>query len=135
MGSTPRHFRRHQQEVLSRTLRQGLMRFVARVFAALLLCVASAGTAAPFEAAKTLTGAPFNNTGRVTLVNYWATWCVPCRVEMPVLDAYFRKHHAHGLAMLAISIDQGASAARLQQVTGQFAFPVARVDDVKMPRR
>ena len=37
--------------------------------------------------------------------------------------------------MLAISIDQGASTSKLQQVTSKFAFPVARIDDVKMPRR
>jgi hypothetical protein len=54
---------------------------------------------------------------------------------MPVLDAYYRKHHAQGLHMLAISIDQGASDSKLQQVTSKFAFPVARVADVKIPRR
>lgn len=37
--------------------------------------------------------------------------------------------------MLAISIDQGVSTAKLRQATAGFAFSVARVDDVKMPRR
>ena len=37
--------------------------------------------------------------------------------------------------MLAISIDQGVSTGKLKEVTDRFAFPVARVDDVKMPRR
>jgi len=37
--------------------------------------------------------------------------------------------------MLAISIDQGVSNGKLQQVASKFAFPVARVDEVKMPRR
>jgi hypothetical protein len=37
--------------------------------------------------------------------------------------------------MLAVSIDQGASVRKLQEVAGRFAFPVASVDDVKMPRR
>jgi hypothetical protein len=54
---------------------------------------------------------------------------------MPILDAYYRRHHGQGLAMIAISIDQGASTRKLQDVTRAFAFPVARVDDVKMPRR
>lgn len=54
---------------------------------------------------------------------------------MPVLDAFYRKHRAQGLAMLAVSIDDGASNAKLQQVTSGFAFSIARVDDVKMPRR
>ena len=37
--------------------------------------------------------------------------------------------------MLAVSIDQDVSNSKLQQVTSKFAFPVARIDDVKMPRR
>lgn len=37
--------------------------------------------------------------------------------------------------MLAISIDEGVSVGRLRAVTSKFAFPVARLDDVKMPRR
>jgi len=107
-----------------------------KLAAALLLAVpAAAAPAAPFQSAKTITGAPFSSAGDVTIVHYWATWCVPCRLEMPVLDAYYRRHHAQGLAMLAVSIDQGVSTAKLHDVTGKFAFPVARVDDVKMPRR
>lgn len=54
---------------------------------------------------------------------------------MPVLDAYYREHRGEGLEMLAISIDQGVSARKLKEVTASFAFPVARLDDVKMPRR
>ena len=103
----------------------------------LLLSVMLTGiaAAAPFQSARTIGGAPFDSTGKVTIVHYWATWCAPCREEMPILDAYYRRHHAQGLAMLAVSIDQGASTRKLQQVTNGFAFPVARVDDVKMPRR
>jgi len=92
-------------------------------------------TAAPFQSAKTLDGAPFNPAGHVTIVHYWATWCAPCRVEMPILDAYYRKHRSQGLDVIAISIDQGVSAKKLKEGTAKFAFPVAHVDDVKMPRR
>ena len=54
---------------------------------------------------------------------------------MPLLDAYYRKHHAQGLQMLAVSVDQGVSTRKLKDVTARYAFPVARIDDVKMPRR
>jgi cytochrome c biogenesis protein CcmG/thiol:disulfide interchange protein DsbE len=110
------------------------VRFLHCILAASLIAPLPAA-AAPFESARTITGAPFKSAGDVTVVHYWATWCAPCRLEMPVLDAYYRKHHAQGLAMLAVSIDQGVSTAKLQEVTSKFAFPVARVDDVKMPRR
>lgn len=110
------------------------MRVFRCLIATSIVCSAPAA-AAPFQSAKTIVGTPFVSNGEVTIVHFWATWCAPCRIEMPVLDAYYRKHHAQGLAMLAISIDQGVSARKLQDVTGKFAFPVARVDDVKMPRR
>jgi cytochrome c biogenesis protein CcmG/thiol:disulfide interchange protein DsbE len=91
--------------------------------------------AAPFPPARTIAGASFNPAGQVTIVHYWATWCAPCRLEMPILDAFYGKHHGQGLAMLAISIDQSVSTRKLQAVTSRFAFPVARVDDVKVLRR
>ncbi len=111
------------------------MRTLARWTAVLLLFLPVAAEAAPFGAARTLSGAPFNATGEVTIIHYWATWCAPCRLEMPILDAFYRAHHAQGLAMLAISIDQDSSTRKLQDATSRFAFPIARVDDVKMPRR
>jgi thiol-disulfide isomerase/thioredoxin len=102
---------------------------------ALLISAASATGSAPFQSARTLIGAPFNAAGQVTVVHFWATWCAPCHIEMPILDAYYRKHRGQGLAVIAVSIDQGVSTRKLKDVTAKFAFPVARVDDVKMPRR
>jgi thiol-disulfide isomerase/thioredoxin len=111
------------------------VRLFPRLFAIALWACSVPVAAAPFDAAKTITGAPFASDGEVTIVHFWATWCAPCRIEMPVLDTFYRKHHAQGLAMLAISIDEGVSARKLEQVTDRFAFPIARVGDVKMPRR
>ena len=111
------------------------MSSIARLSVATLILVCSPVAASPFEAARTIAGQPFNSNGQVTIVHYWATWCAPCRVEMPILDAFYRKHHGEGLSMLAVSIDQAVSTGKLQNVTSRFAFPVARVDDVKMPRR
>ena len=45
--------------------------------------------------------------GRVVLVNVWATWCTPCRVEMPLLEATWNRHQAAGLVVLGASVDQG----------------------------
>ena len=101
----------------------------------LVIFFTATATASPFATARTINNAQFAAAGEVTVVNYWATWCAPCRAEMPILDGYYRRHHAQGLAMLAISIDQGVSAAKLREATAGFAFSVARVDDVKMARR
>ena len=48
--------------------------------------------------------------GRVVLLNLWATWCGPCRAEMPSLDRLQAMHQGDGLAVLAVSVDKGGSA-------------------------
>lgn len=45
--------------------------------------------------------------GKVTLINIWATWCIPCRVEMPAIEALYQKLGPHGLRVAAVSIDEG----------------------------
>lgn len=40
-------------------------------------------------------------------INFWATWCPPCRLEMPTMEEAYREHRSRGLEILAISIDTG----------------------------
>lgn len=50
-------------------------------------------------------------TGKVVLVNFWATWCPPCRKEMPDLDAIYKEFRGKGLAILAISDEDRTTVA------------------------
>lgn len=100
-----------------------------------LACLGAGAAAAPFTAARAIDGSPISTTGQVTVVNYWATWCAPCRAEMPALDAVFRRHRDEGLVMVAVSIETGVTVARLHTATQPFSFRVARLADVKMTRR
>jgi peroxiredoxin len=43
--------------------------------------------------------------GKVVIVNFWATWCPPCREEMPAMERLYRQHKNNGLVMLAVSVD------------------------------
>ena len=45
--------------------------------------------------------------GKVTLVNFWATWCAPCRAEMPALDALHAKYQDQGFQVATINLDAG----------------------------
>lgn len=55
--------------------------------------------------------------GRVVIVNYWATWCQPCRAEIPLLNRYWRDHRAEGLVVIGIAVDPG------RQGRGQLVSP------------
>ncbi|WP_298824731.1 TlpA disulfide reductase family protein [uncultured Piscinibacter sp.] len=50
--------------------------------------------------------------GRPVVLNFWATWCEPCRAEMPSLDLMALKHERDGLAVLTINFRESASAIR-----------------------
>ncbi|HEX8947839.1 MAG TPA: TlpA disulfide reductase family protein [Dissulfurispiraceae bacterium] len=50
--------------------------------------------------------------GKVVILNFWATWCPPCREEIPSLDELYKRLRNKGLVVLAVSLDPSASAVR-----------------------
>ena len=83
------------------------------------------GEPAPALEAKLLDGTPFSlsaASGKVIILNFWATWCEPCRAEMPALNAYYRAHKSEGLEVLAISMDQPSDDGKVREVMRGFAF-------------
>ncbi|MBZ0297892.1 MAG: TlpA family protein disulfide reductase [Anaerolineae bacterium] len=57
--------------------------------------------------------------GSPVVLNFWATWCVPCQVEMPILQAFYEQHQEQGMRLLAINIGETASTVReWQQAMG-----------------
>ncbi len=66
--------------------------------------------------------------GKVVLVNFWATWCPPCRVEMPLLEAMHRRHQDRGLVVLGLSVDtEPAERVRAFLAERGISYPVAIV--------
>ncbi len=62
--------------------------------------------------------------GQVVMINFWATWCGPCRQEMPKLDEIFSRYERAGFTLLGVNIDEDtARAQRLADELG-VSFPL-----------
>ena len=86
------------------------------------------GAAAPALVVIALDGQTFDLAklrGKVVLVNYWATWCAPCRKEMPKLNAFYRHYHDHGLEMIGISVDFPRDFEKARKAAQAVAYPTA----------
>lgn len=62
--------------------------------------------------------------GQVVLVNNWATWCPPCKAEMPVLEAYHQDHQAQGFSVIAIEAGEPVSMVSDFARQYKLSFPV-----------
>lgn len=70
--------------------------------------------------------------GKVVLLNFWATWCPPCRSEMPSMEVLYKRLNSKGLEILAV--DSGEDAATVQQFIREnsHTFPVLLDSDNKV---
>jgi len=118
---------------------------VARRLAVAVLAAAAAGanaavtpsTSAPDFTLPSLDGPNLRlqeQRGRVVMINFWASWCGPCRVEMPHLARLYEKYRGSGFTVLAVNIDESPQkAASLASQLG-MRFPVLLDTDKKVSR-
>jgi cytochrome c biogenesis protein CcmG, thiol:disulfide interchange protein DsbE len=95
---------------------------------------AEVGQAAPALVVQELDGQTFDLSalrGKVVVINFWATWCPPCREEMPALDAFYRQYHDKGLEMIGLSADRPHERSDVTKIMQSFSYPAAMLDDVK----
>ena len=64
--------------------------------------------------------------GKIVVLNFWATWCVPCRAEMPMLVEAEKEYAPRGVVFIAISLDDRQTRSKIPDYIGQFkiGFPV-----------
>jgi thiol-disulfide isomerase/thioredoxin len=61
--------------------------------------------------------------GKVVFLNFWATWCIPCREEMPALEQLHQTYQAQGLAILSIDLKEGVDQVRAFFQKHALSFP------------
>jgi peroxiredoxin len=107
-----------------------------RVFSVLVV----SALAASFALAATLSGPAPNFTlqsrdgktvsladfkGQVVMINFWATWCGPCREEMPHLEALYERYNSLGFTLLGVNVEDNPSGAtKWLKDNGPVTFPV-----------
>jgi thiol-disulfide isomerase/thioredoxin len=108
-----------------------------RTFIALLACLSTllsfaaaadiVGQPAPDFALRSMKGPSMRlseHLGEVVIINFWATWCGPCRQEMPLLDALYGKYKQAGLVLLSVNIDENVEPAVEMAQTLKVSYPV-----------
>jgi cytochrome c biogenesis protein CcmG, thiol:disulfide interchange protein DsbE len=85
------------------------------------------GSRAPDFTARTLDATPRVKTladyeGEVVVLNIWATWCGPCRVEMPSIEALQRSLGPKGLKIVAVSVDDPGSEEAIREFAKEYAL-------------
>jgi thiol-disulfide isomerase/thioredoxin len=105
--------------------------FVAAVLGAMLGTIVIAGgadaKAAPDVSLQTGQGAQIKLSefkGRVILVDFWASWCVPCKTSFPALEALHREFAPRGLAVLAVNLDERRKDADAFLIAHPHTMPV-----------
>ena len=107
----------------------------ASILAAAGLRAQSPGNTAPPVSLETLDGAAVSLSdyaGHPVLINFWASWCKPCRIEIPFLISAYEAHQQAGLVVLAINLtDQEGSTKDVRGFQAEFQMPFPVLLDKK----
>lgn len=93
---------------------------------------ADVGRQAPAFEATTLAGQPIalgSLTGKVLLVDFWASWCDPCREEFPEFEALYKEFHDRGVEIVAVSVDRKRENAEAFLAKHPVTFAVVHDND------
>lgn len=112
---------------------------IKRILTLALLCCAAIGfTTSATAAATTKSPAPdftlksssgkniklSELRGQVVMINFWASWCAPCRQEMPLLEQLYKKYQPMGFTLLGINVEDDPNAATKWLKGKELSFPI-----------
>ena len=72
--------------------------------------------------------------GQVVMINFWASWCGPCRQEMPLLESIYKKYNKMGFTMLGVNVEPNSQAANDWLKATPVSFPILYDTDSKVSK-
>jgi thiol-disulfide isomerase/thioredoxin len=111
---------------MSKTMNSLRAALLAAMVALPALAVAPAGPAPKFRL-DSMAGKPVSldqYKGQVVMINFWASWCGPCRAEMPVLEKLHAKYKPMGFTMIGVNVEPDSSLAANWLKSTPVTFPI-----------
>lgn len=111
----------------SSLLKKSLKKIIGSAAALLLLSTFAYADPAPDFTLKNSTGANVRlaeQRGQVVMLNFWASWCGPCRQEMPLLDGISKKYSKMGFVLYGINVEQDNTDAKKMLKDLGVTFPI-----------
>jgi cytochrome c biogenesis protein CcmG/thiol:disulfide interchange protein DsbE len=65
--------------------------------------------------------------GKVVVINLWATWCGPCKAEMPMMSAFHRRYHDQGFEIYGVTSEDSLPQYQLKRVSELLSYPLAKM--------
>ena len=72
--------------------------------------------------------------GQVVMINFWASWCGPCRTEMPLLESIYKKYNRMGFTLLGVNVEPNSQAANDWLKATPVSFPILYDTDSKVSK-
>jgi len=72
--------------------------------------------------------------GQVVMINFWASWCGPCRQEMPLLESIYKKYNKMGFTLLGVNVEPDSQAANEWLKATPVSFPILYDKDSKVSK-
>ena len=64
--------------------------------------------------------------GKVVVINHWATWCGPCKSEMPMMSNFHARYKQHGFEIYGVTTEDSVQPHALKKVAAVLSYPLAR---------
>ena len=118
-------------------MRMRIAAVAATVLLSLPLLAAAPGAPAPPFSLGARTGGDVSLAqykGQVVMLNFWASWCGPCRQEMPLLESIYKKYNKMGFTMLGVNVEPNSQAANDWLKATPVSFPILYDRDSKVSK-